>query len=141
VDGMRHVLSRFFNEEELRTLCFDLGLDYDELPGDGKTAKARELAAYFERRSEEHLLVAACYQRRPNAYWDNRMRVTAVPGAPLPQAQGGSVGSGTRKMLLYQVGQLEMDMRLVERNLQRLSVMMAVALTAILLGGIVLLLR
>jgi predicted ATP-dependent serine protease len=33
---LRQTLVDRFNEEELRTLCFDMALDYDMLPGNGK---------------------------------------------------------------------------------------------------------
>jgi hypothetical protein len=35
--------------EELRTLCFYLGVDYDNLQGEGKAAEARELIKHQER--------------------------------------------------------------------------------------------
>ena len=37
------------NEEELRTLCADLGVDYDDLPAMGRADKARELVALLNR--------------------------------------------------------------------------------------------
>ena len=40
---LRQTLSSRFNESELRTLCFDLKVDYDDLPGKAKSDKAREL--------------------------------------------------------------------------------------------------
>jgi len=46
---LRRLLDESFNETELRNLCFDLGIDYESLPGDGKSAKARELVMYCER--------------------------------------------------------------------------------------------
>jgi tetratricopeptide (TPR) repeat protein len=38
-----------FSEEELRTLCFELGLDYDDLPARGRANKARDLISHLER--------------------------------------------------------------------------------------------
>jgi hypothetical protein len=38
-------------EQELRTLCFTLGVNYDDLPPGGRADKARELVLYCERRS------------------------------------------------------------------------------------------
>ena len=49
---LRQILAERFNEGELRTLCFDLGIDYENLPGQGKADKARELVAYFQRRGD-----------------------------------------------------------------------------------------
>jgi hypothetical protein len=66
--ALRHILTEYFSAGELKTLCFDLGVDYEILPGEGKTNKAMELVAYFERRDHLGELIAACRQRRPNAF-------------------------------------------------------------------------
>lgn len=62
---LRRSISILFNESELRDLCFDLGLDYDDLPGAGKKDKARELVAYYHRRGRISELVRACLRLRP----------------------------------------------------------------------------
>lgn len=62
---LRQVLETKFSEEELRTLCTDLGLDYDALAGEGKTARARELVGWFERRGELARLEGAVRAARP----------------------------------------------------------------------------
>jgi tetratricopeptide (TPR) repeat protein len=67
---LRQILTDRFDEEELRTLCFDLGVDYDNLPGRGKAAKARELAAYFERRKQIPECVEVGKQLRPDILWE-----------------------------------------------------------------------
>jgi hypothetical protein len=59
------LLTRGFNEEELKTLAFELGVDYDSLPADGKSGKARELVSHFERRAQLPELVAAVHRVRP----------------------------------------------------------------------------
>jgi hypothetical protein len=46
------LLTEYFNLEELRALCFDLGLDYDELRGEVKSAKARELITVMLRQNQ-----------------------------------------------------------------------------------------
>jgi len=46
---IRRELTDKVDEEELRTLCFDWGIDYDSLPGKGKSAKVRELVAQEQR--------------------------------------------------------------------------------------------
>ena len=45
--------------EELKNLCFLLGVDIDELPADRKSSRARELILYFERHEKLHELVSA----------------------------------------------------------------------------------
>ena len=62
---LRKILTNRFNESELRDLCFDLGLDYDDLPGAGKKDKARELVAYYHRRGRIGELIQACLRRWP----------------------------------------------------------------------------
>jgi hypothetical protein len=50
--ALRKFIVTRYNLEEIRTLCSDLGVDYDDLGGEGKEAKARELVAYLKRRSK-----------------------------------------------------------------------------------------
>jgi len=40
------------DNEDFRTFCFILGIDFDELPGGRKSSRIRELIIYFERRDE-----------------------------------------------------------------------------------------
>ena len=55
-----------FNENDLRDLCFDLQLDFDNLPGPAKKDKARELIIHFDRRKRINVLVAAFREVRPH---------------------------------------------------------------------------
>lgn len=61
---LRRLLTDHFDLEELRTLCFDLRVDYDSLRGEGKEAKARELLAYFQRRDQLSRLASYICQHR-----------------------------------------------------------------------------
>ncbi len=61
-----HLLTERFSESELRTLCFHLGMDYDDLSGEGKAGKARELVAFLKRRQRIPELVAVIKQLRPD---------------------------------------------------------------------------
>ncbi len=65
---LRDLITRYFNDSELRDLCFDLGIDYENLGGDNKTAKARELVGYGQRHDRLAELEAACRRLRPNAF-------------------------------------------------------------------------
>lgn len=56
--------------EELKNLCFLTGVDIDELPGDRKSARVRELILLFERRGRVDLLEAAVADILPDD--DNR---------------------------------------------------------------------
>ena len=61
-----HVLRDRTNAEDLRNLCFLLGLDYETLPGDSRSGKAREIVAHFDRREDLEALAAALHQLRPD---------------------------------------------------------------------------
>ena len=61
---LRRLLVDCFDLEELRTLCFDLGVDFDSLRGEGKEAKTRELVMYFQRHSQLDRLVYYIRQHR-----------------------------------------------------------------------------
>jgi tetratricopeptide (TPR) repeat protein len=54
---LRQILTERFDEGELHTLCFDLGVDYDNLPGQSKADKARELVEHLERHGRVSNLV------------------------------------------------------------------------------------
>jgi hypothetical protein len=57
-------LIRRFNLEELHDLCFQLKLDHEEIGGGTKTAFARELVTYLERRGRLDELVEAVRHTR-----------------------------------------------------------------------------
>lgn len=49
---LRDLLDKRLNLEELKGLCFELGIDSENLDGTTKIAKARELVMHMERRGE-----------------------------------------------------------------------------------------
>lgn len=59
-------ISEGYNESELRDLCFELNIDYEELPGETKSAKARELVMHAKRRGEIAVLVGRVLAQRPH---------------------------------------------------------------------------
>ena len=82
---LRLVLMTHFDEGELRTLCFDLGIDYGDLVGEGKGDKARELVGYFKRRGRISELVEKIKEVRPDISWI------------APQDAVGDTSSGTSR--------------------------------------------
>jgi hypothetical protein len=64
--ALRRILVERFDLEELRTLCFDLSIDYDALRGEGKEARARELIAHLQRRRQLDQLTSYIRQHRPD---------------------------------------------------------------------------
>ncbi|MCP4361879.1 MAG: hypothetical protein GY796_28030 [Chloroflexi bacterium] len=59
-----------FNEQDLRDLCFELRLDYENLPGLSKKDKARELIIFFDRRRRMNVLVTVFRESRPHISLD-----------------------------------------------------------------------
>jgi len=70
---LRKILTERFSEDELRTLCFDLHVDYENLPGEGKAAKARELLAFLERYDRIGELVRMGQQMRKDIPWKDAL--------------------------------------------------------------------
>jgi hypothetical protein len=64
------VLVRYYNEGELRTLCFDLGIDYENLGGEGKADKARELVLYGQRYGRLDSIIDYIRRTRPHLDWE-----------------------------------------------------------------------
>lgn len=67
---LRETLHARFSEEDLRTLCFDLNIDYDVLPAEGKSGKDRELIAYLVRRGRISELIDYIRKMRPDISLD-----------------------------------------------------------------------
>ncbi len=74
-DRLLELVVRCFNADEVRDLCFELGVNYNDLSGEGHIVKSRELLRYLERDGRIDEFVAACSRLRPNAPWD-------TPAAP-----------------------------------------------------------
>ncbi len=75
---IHQLLLSLFDEEELKTICFHLGLQYDDLPAAGRSNKARELVQSLERNGRLGELRAVVIRQRPNVTWP------AAPGATAP---------------------------------------------------------
>ncbi|MFO7678780.1 MAG: hypothetical protein R6X34_01905 [Chloroflexota bacterium] len=74
---LRQNLNTYFDLNELRGLCFDLGVDSEQLSvrSLSKDEFVRELLRHEAQQERLHLLVAACTKLRPNTEW------------PLPNAE------------------------------------------------------
>jgi hypothetical protein len=63
------LLENNFSMADLQMLAFDLGIDLDNLAGDTRSAKARELVLYVERRGMLEKLIEQARAARPHASW------------------------------------------------------------------------
>jgi len=75
---LRDELAQRFTKEDLRALCFDLGVDYDDLPSATKINQSQDLILYLERTGRLDELIARCRQLRPNVKWDDLGHVTGT---------------------------------------------------------------
>lgn len=83
---IRQLIHNYFNLEEFRTLCADLGISYDDLGGEGREARMRELVAYCARTGRLEHLLALCAQRRPHVDWPLRNDAPTRQTVPVPMA-------------------------------------------------------
>ena len=63
---LRRTLVERLDEGDLRDLCFDLGTDYNDLPGETRADRARELILYFMRRNRLPKLIRTIEENRPD---------------------------------------------------------------------------
>lgn len=66
---LRYLMTTYFGENELRTLCFDLGVDYESLVGASKDGKVIALIQLMIRTGQIIKLVDYCNLQRPNLDW------------------------------------------------------------------------
>ena len=66
---LNDILKNDFNLNELRQLCFRLGIDYEDLVGTTKSDKCQSLIEYMKRRRLLSDLISAGRQLRPNTEW------------------------------------------------------------------------
>ena len=66
---LRQIFTTRYNEGELRSLCFDLGMDYGSLPGKGQSDKVIELITYFNRRKQLSELIRLAKIQRQDIAW------------------------------------------------------------------------
>lgn len=86
------ILDNHFSEEELRTLCFSLAVEYADLPALGRFDKARELIKYLVRRGQIPTLIEICKQSRP----DLRHRLNNLSTVDTLRASSQSARSSVR---------------------------------------------
>lgn len=66
---LHQLVDRYFDQEELKMLCFKLRLDFDSIQGEGKSNKARELIMYCNRHGHMDGFIAKASELRPHVAW------------------------------------------------------------------------
>lgn len=87
---MQAKLSTYFNGEEVETMAFVLGLDYDSLRGATKPTKVNSLLSEMARNGRLPELLAHARDNRRNVEWPE-----LPPNFELPQGAAGSEVGGT----------------------------------------------
>jgi len=83
VQSLPRILAARFDESELRTLCFELDIDYESLLGEGTADKARELVSDLGRKGCLNELIRLGKEVRPDILWNNVAEATSQPTAEL----------------------------------------------------------
>ena len=81
---LRASLTKYFSLDELESLCFELDIDKDNVPGKdkGKDYFVTALLSYVQRRELIPRLLIVCCQTRPNANWEDVIREAVQPSEP-----------------------------------------------------------
>ncbi len=66
---LHQLLNEYFNLEEIRTLCFNLNVDYESVAGDEKPSRSRELLMALARRNRLPDLLTRLQEDRPHVEW------------------------------------------------------------------------
>ena len=91
-------LTQYFSGEEIETLAFVLGVDYDSLRGGTKPTKVNSLLTFLARNGRLEELLRETRRQRANVTWPD------VPADfELPQGAGGSETDGAT---IYHIGSL-----------------------------------
>jgi hypothetical protein len=81
-------MAEHFDANGLRMLCFKLGVDYEDLGGENKTAKILSLIEWHKHRSTLLALLDWCTRERPEVDWPRPKKPDAdsQPAGPGPKA-------------------------------------------------------
>jgi hypothetical protein len=96
-----NILNRSFSLSEMQNFCFDLGVDWENVPGNTKGGKAREMVQYFQRRSALERLEQRMRLTNPAAF-----EVDVRSGAPPSSSARFMQAAPTTVRLLQEIGEL-----------------------------------
>lgn len=68
-ETLRSLMGNVFSVSDIQDLCFDLGVDYEDLDGTSKNDKIRELILHCERIELHKGLISLCWKKRPMNTW------------------------------------------------------------------------
>lgn len=69
LSALRVKMSEYFSLSDLQTICFDMGIDYDDIRGGSKSVFIRELIIYVQQRGQLNELIEELRKARPKVTW------------------------------------------------------------------------
>jgi hypothetical protein len=111
---LRQLIAHAFDLDDIQTLCFDMGLDYENLAGQTKDGKTRSLIMTKLRRDELPDLIHYCVAARPNLDW-------SVLHQSLPSVLAGYQETQAKQQLLDQKAQQNFERSQLEKDTSRFS--------------------
>jgi len=112
---LRQRLVSSCSAKELRAICFELKVDYDDLEVVGRRDKARELVAHLERYGRLSELIRVGKQLHPDVPWDSPLEVTQPDEDATPNIES------ERQTIVekYLTGQVRATIELSEKYLEQ----------------------
>jgi len=109
--NLRQQIDRYYRPEELRLLCLDLGVDYDQIPGDTKLLKVNTLVWQYGRSNRLAELLISLRNQNPDISW---------PDDPKFEQRNGHRTNGASRAprSILQNYLEELKKRLLDLNLQ-----------------------
>ncbi len=104
---LRDLICAHFNLSELIDLCFNLGINHENLQGQTLSDKSRELVLYCNRRNFLTRLVDQCCMLRPNVAWPAEGLSASFYGIP----KESPPISQTENILFVNWGRLDVDLQ------------------------------
>ena len=79
MSDLHHLIDQHYTLDEIRLLCFELGIDYEELAGEKKSGKTAELILYCQRHGRLPALLKKLREQQPHVAWPD---LVAFPEPP-----------------------------------------------------------
>lgn len=118
---LRTQMSQLFNKSELATLCFDLGINYENISGDTLDDKVQNLILFCQRRTRLGDLVHACQRSRPHVSWADLLHNMSSNALPVALELKSDPSNLVREIIAPQkVAQTDAILHLVFGNIASL---------------------
>lgn len=83
-EELRKQISAYFNISELKDLCFDLEIEFENIPGDTLDDKSREIIKHCQRNGQTLSLINKCRKMKPFLNWSESEQSIYPPDSKHP---------------------------------------------------------